>query len=201
MEKAQGGWPWLFGKLYAVLQRNPSSNRVVAEVASLQPGDRVLDIGCGAGRAMYLAARVVGTLNVTGVDPTPALASTARKRLPGATVEVGVAEDLPFPDRGFTVVWTISAHHHWDDSETGLREVYRVLAPGGRFLLAEYRNRRPEGHGLNDDEAREMTGTLSQLGFENVKTVRRRSGWRTLLVLVAHRPPDREPGHGSDPAD
>lgn len=201
MPEESGGWPWLFGKLYAVLQRNPSSNRVVAEVASLQPDDRVLDIGCGAGRAMVLAARVAGTLNVVGVDPTPALASTARKRAPGSTVEIGVAEDLPFPDRSFTVVWTIAAHHHWDDSETGLREVYRVLAPGGRFLLAEYRNRRPEGHGLNDDEAREMEETLSELGFERVETVRRRAGWRTLLVLVARRPPDGEPGDGADRPD
>lgn len=201
MDKAQGSWSWLFGKAYAILQRNPSSNRVVAEVATLQPGDRVLDIGCGAGRAMILAARVVGTLNVTGVDPTPALASTARKRVPGATVEVGVAEDLPFPDRSFTVVWTISAHHHWDDSEAGLSEAYRVLAPGGRFLLAEYRNRRPEGHGLNDDEAREMEETLAELGFEQVETVRRRSGWRTLLVLVAQRPLEGEPGDGSERPD
>lgn len=201
MDKAGDGWPWLFGKAYAILQRNPTSNRVVIEIAALCPDDRVLDLGCGAGRAMVLAARLVGTRNVAGVDPTPALASTARKRLPGATVEIGVAEDLPFPDRSFTVAWTITAHHHWDDSPTGLREAYRVLARGGRFLLAEYRNRRPEGHGLNDDEAREMEQTLSDLGFERVETVRRRSGWRTLLVLVAHRPPEPEPGGDSNRPD
>lgn len=187
MGKTGGGWPWLFGKLYAVLQRNPTSNRVVVEVASLRPGDRVLDVGCGAGRAMVLAARTVGVANVTGVDPTPALASTARKRVPGARVEVGVAEDLPFPDEQFTVAWTIAAHHHWDESETGLAEIHRVLTPGGRLLLAEYRNRRDGGHGLSDSEAERLMETLSRVGFDDVAAIRRRSGWRTLLILSSRR--------------
>lgn len=187
MGKDTGGWPWLFGKAYALLQRNPTSNRVVVDLADLHPGDRVLDVGCGAGRAMVLAAGTVGAGNVTGVDPTPALASTARRRVPDATVEIGLAEDLPFADESFTTAWTISAHHHWEDSGTGLGEIHRVLAPGGRLLLAEYRNRRDGGHGLSDAEAERLEAALRRIGFEEVGTVRRRSGWRTLLVLVARR--------------
>lgn len=186
------GWSWLFGKLYAVLNRNPKSNRIVAEHAGLKPGDKVLDIGCGAGAALTLAAQVVGEESVTGLDPTQALASTARKRVPGARVEVGIAEDLPFPDRSFTVVWTIASFHHWDEAESGLREIRRVLTPGGRLLVAERRNRRDAGHGLSDAEARSLEATLGEMGFVDVSTARRRAGRQTLLVLTATRLTDEE---------
>lgn len=186
MAREDGGWPWLFGKVYALLQRNPPSNRTVAELAALTPSDRVLDIGCGAGGAMVLAAEVVGEQSVSGVDPTEALAATARKRLPGSTVEAGVAEDLPFPDDSFTVVWTVSSHHHWDDSRAGLGEVKRVLAPGGRLLLGEAWKRRDGGHGLSDREAERLKTTLEDVGFEKVEIVRSRAGRRKMLVLIAH---------------
>lgn len=188
MAEGDGGWSWLFGKIYAVLQRNPPSNRAVAELAALTQADRVLDIGCGAGGAMVVAAEVVGEQNVAGVDPTEALASTARKRLPASRVEVGVAEELPFPDESFTVVWTISSHHHWDDSRAGLLEVRRVLEPGGRLLLSEAWKRRQGGHGLSDGEAERLKTTLQDVGFEQVDIVRTRAGRRKMLVLIAHRP-------------
>jgi ubiquinone/menaquinone biosynthesis C-methylase UbiE len=188
MAEVAGGWSWLSGKFYAVLRRNPPSNRVVAELAALDSDDRVLDIGCGAGAAMVLAAQTVDVESVAGVDPTAALASTARSRLPGARVEVAVAEDLPFPDESFTVVWTISSHHHWDDSRAGLAEVRRVLKPDGRLLLAEAWKRREEGHGLTDGEAERLKTTLGEVGFEKVEVVRTQAGRRKMLVLIAHRP-------------
>lgn len=186
--RESGGWPWLFGRLYALLQRNPASNQVVVELAELRPGDRVLDIGCGAGGALVRAAEAVGDENVAGVDPTPALASTARRRIPGAAIEIGVAEDVPFPDAGFTVVWTIASQHHWDDARTGLAEVLRVLKPGGRLLLAEAWKQRDGGHGLSDREVTQLKSTLSELGFEEIETVHTRAGRKKMVVLVARRP-------------
>lgn len=183
-----GGWPWLLGKLYALLQRNPVSNQVVVELAELRPGDRVLDVGCGAGGALVGAAEVVGEENVAGVDPTAALASTARSRVPGAKVEIGVAEDLPFPDESFTVVWTIASQHHWDDPRAGLAEVRRVLEPGGRLLLAEAWKRKDGGHGLSDPEAERLKKTLGEIGFEKIETVMTRAGRRKMVVVVTHRP-------------
>lgn len=182
------GWPWLVGKLYGVLSRNPRSNRVVAEAAELQPGERVLDIGCGAGKALLLAAEMVGAENCFGIDPTKALVDTARKRLPGASIAVGMAEDLPFADDSFDVVWTIASPHHWDDRHRGLKEVARVLKPGGRFLLAEQLRRADGGHGLSESEAAATAKELERIGFERTQVLRPRIKWYTLLILRSWAP-------------
>lgn len=177
------GWPWLAGKFYAIVWRNPKSNLVVAEAADLKPGEKVLDIGCGAGKALVVAAETVGMDNCFGVDPTAALAETARKRLPGGQVEVAVAEDLPFPADSFDVVWTIASPHHWDDRHLGLEEAARVLRPGGRFLLAEQRRRKEGGHGLTDSEATATARELEEVGLERVEILRRPVKWYTILIV------------------
>lgn len=182
------GWPWIFGKVYALLQRNPASNRALFELADVRPSDRILDVGCGAGGALVLAAEVVGEGNLAGADPTKALAATARKRLPEARIEVAPAEDLPFDEGSFNLVWTIASHHHWHDSRSGLREIFRVLEPGGRLLLAEHRMRRDGGHGLSEREAERLRVTLGELGFEAVEIRRHGKGRRALIVLAARRP-------------
>lgn len=183
MAESTGGWSWLAGKLYGAIYRNPKSNRVVVEAAELQPGEQVLDIGCGAGKALVEAARVVGAENCSGVDPTPTLAETARQRLPGGRIEVAVAEELPFEENLFDVVWAISSPHHWEDRHAGLEEVSRVLRPGGRFLLAEQRKRRPGGHGLTDAEAATTAREMTAIGFADVEILRLPVRWDSLLVL------------------
>lgn len=188
MSDSSHGWPWIFGKAYALLQRNPASNRALFELAEVRPTDRILDVGCGAGGALVLAAEVVGEGNLAGADPTTALAATARKRLPGARIEVAPAEDLPFDDASFNLVWTIASHHHWGDSRSGLREILRVLEPGGRLLLAEHRRRSDGGHGLSEGEAEQLRLMLAELGFEEVEIRRHGKGRHALLVLAAHRP-------------
>src|SRR5690606_4287726 len=111
MASKDQGWSWLFGKLYGLLSRNPPSNRMVVELADLQPGERVLDIGGGSGSALVAAAEIVGAENVAGADPTGPLAEKVRKRIPGAEVVQAGAEDLPFPEASFDVVWTIASFH------------------------------------------------------------------------------------------
>lgn len=188
MSDSSHGWPWILGKFYALIQRNPASNRALFELADIEPDDRILDVGCGAGGALVLAAEVVGEENVAGADPTSALAGTARRRLPGARIEVAPAEALPFDDASFTMVWTIASHHHWRDSRSGLAEIFRVLEPGGRLLLAEHRMKRDGGHGLSEKEAEDLRLVLEELGFEDANIIRHGKGRRALLVLSGHRP-------------
>lgn len=188
MAEEEHGWSWLFGTLYALLSRNPASNRVVAEEAALQPGERVLDVGCGSGSAMAAAAETVGQENVVGVDPTGPLAKKAQRRLPQARVEVAPAEQLPFDDDTFDVAWTIASHHHWEEPATGRAELARVLVPGGRVLLAERLMRREDGHGLTEGEARRLMTDLEAAGFENVELVRRKIKWYSFLILKGRRP-------------
>ena len=106
-----------------------------------QPGDRVVDVGCGPGTAIRHAARLGAT--VTGVDPAPVMLRLAR-RLTRArdriTLRQGTAEALPLPDGSATVLWSIATVHHWSDLDRGLGEIGRVLEAGGRFVAIERRS-------------------------------------------------------------
>lgn len=88
----------------------------------------ILDIGCGSG----LASRplIENAFRVTGVDESDALLALARQNLPAAKWVKGRAEKLPFPDQSFDVVISAQAFHHFD-REAAMREIVRVLRPGG----------------------------------------------------------------------
>ncbi len=84
------------------------------------------------------------------LDPSPSMVERAAERVPQAEVRLGSAESIPFEDDVFTAAISVSTYHHWADAETGLKEVRRVLAPGGRLLIVERKLKRSAGHGLDD---------------------------------------------------
>jgi arsenite methyltransferase len=109
----------------------------------IRPGDAILDIGCGAGVDALIAALMVGPSgSVTGIDPVPEMLARAQKNavLAGAlNVEFreGSAEELPFSDNTFDAVITNGVFNLVVDKAKALGEVYRVLKPRGRFLIAD----------------------------------------------------------------
>ncbi len=109
----------------------------------LNPGDAVLDIGCGAGVDSLVAARLVGTGGrVAGLDVTPAMierarAHQARLGLVNVTFQVGEAEALPFPDHDFDAIISNGVFNLTLNKEKALKETHRVLKPGGRLMLAD----------------------------------------------------------------
>jgi SAM-dependent methyltransferase len=109
----------------------------------IQPGETVLDIGCGAGVDTLVAARLVGpTGRVAGVDATPEMIARARANLAlvgltNVSFEVAAAEALPFPDREFDVVISNGVINLTIDKEQALREAHRVLKRGGRLMVAD----------------------------------------------------------------
>jgi arsenite methyltransferase len=109
----------------------------------LSPGERVLDLGSGAGTDSLVAAQMVGEEGrVTGVDMTPQMLAKARAaaaEMDAGNVEFveGEAEKLPFEDGSFDVVVSNGVIDLIPDKDAVFSDLYRVLAPGGRMQIAD----------------------------------------------------------------
>lgn len=109
----------------------------------IQKGETVLDIGCGAGVDSIIAAAMVGPDGrVVGMDLIPEMLERARENLKktsfeNMTFQEGSAEELPFPEETFDVVISNGVFNLVPDKPAALKEVIRVLKPGGRFLLGD----------------------------------------------------------------
>lgn len=102
----------------------------VAEWLAPQPGERILDLGCGDGQ---LTARLAGSgARVEGVDASPQMVAAARGR--GLKVTEASAESLPFAAGSFDAVFSNAALHWVRNQDAMMAEVRRVLSPGGRFV-------------------------------------------------------------------
>ncbi len=102
--------------------------------ATVRPPRRALDVGCGEGRFCRLLTGA--GIAATGLDPTPAMIEEARKREPGGQYVVGAAEALPFDIARFDLVVSYLSLIDIDDCEAAIAEMSRVLAPGGRLIVA-----------------------------------------------------------------
>jgi ubiquinone/menaquinone biosynthesis C-methylase UbiE len=170
--------------------------RAVAGAAELTPADRVVDIGCGPGTAVRYAARRAAA--ATGIDPDPAMLrlarwSTRRRPSPNVTWLQGRAERLPLPDGQATLAWAISSAHHWEDRGAAISEARRVLAPGGRLVLAE-RLAKPgarghAAHGLTRDQASDLARQLTAAGFRQVRPHTAGADHRTLVIIRGAKDP------------
>ena len=131
-------WLLLLGRERAFRDR-------LVRLARLEPGQSVLDIGCGTGTLAMAAKRRAGPFgSVHGIDASPEMIARARKKARKAGVDVtftnGVVEGLPFPDEHFdTVLSTLMLHHLPRAArEPCVREIRRVLKPGGRVLAVDF---------------------------------------------------------------
>jgi SAM-dependent methyltransferase len=172
------------------------STRLVVELAGVEAGDRVVDVGCGPG--MFLREAAERGATAVGVDPSARMRRLALRRIPvrlrpAVTVVDGAAEHLPLDDGAATVAWAVASFHHWADPDAGLAEVRRVLEPGGRLLIAE-RLASPRGwfqhHALTWPAAERLAAEAERAGFAEVTVARHPLGRRQLVVVAGRRPAD-----------
>ena len=145
-----------------------------------------LDVGCGGGRTVGKLTAFAPEGRVVGLDHSAASVAVARETNAEAikagrvAIEQGSVAALPFPDGTFDIVTAVETHYYWPNLPTSVREVFRVIKPGGTFaLIAEtYRGGplvwlyRPamallRAAFLTDAEHQEL---LSQAGFSEVRT-------------------------------
>ena len=156
-------------------------------IASLKPGETVLDLGSGAGFDAFLAVRKVGkTGRVIGVDMTDEMLEKARENakkggFDNVEFRKGDIEDLPLDDEEIDVVISNCVINLAPDKEKVFRETYRVLKPGGRLMVSDVVLNKPLPDKLkNDDELlsgcvagailkEDYINLLKKVGFTNIQ--------------------------------
>jgi SAM-dependent methyltransferase len=109
----------------------------VADAAQVKSGDRVLDVACGTGvLAREVAARVGKAGHVAGLDRHAGMLAVARDLSSGIDWHEGAAEALPFPDGSFDAVVCQFGLMFFADRDKAVREMQRVMVPGGRCVVA-----------------------------------------------------------------
>jgi ubiquinone/menaquinone biosynthesis C-methylase UbiE len=173
--------------------------RGMLDAAELQPGMRVLDLGCGTGSLLVELKRSRPDLEVTGLDPDPLALARTRGKLERAGLSVrldeGFADRLPYPDASFDRVFSSFMFHHLERNvkEGMLREVHRVLTPNGSFHLVDFGG---ESHDqgffarfihshdeLKDNFGNTIPGLMREAGFPDVREV---SHTGTFFGRVTH---------------
>jgi ubiquinone/menaquinone biosynthesis C-methylase UbiE len=157
---------------------NRKLNRIAIQQMKLGPADHVLEIGCGAGEALRIVLEESACQQAAGIDcSVEMIDATAKKNqalVNAGSLELkhGKVEDLPWPDNCFTHVFAISNFHIWDSRRAGLKEILRVLQPGGKFLLCLRRARaKPrwfDQPGITEQELAEDVALIQAVGFGQV---------------------------------
>ncbi len=192
----------LFGSLVGRIMSKETApaNDIAIALLNVASGDRVLDVGTGHGAALATLAALNEPGSLDGLDFSPTALKIARAKnkplLKSGRLHLneGLSNDMPYADQSFDKIMTMHTIYFWQDATTHLREICRVLAPGGRFVIGF----RP------GDDARaaatfpesvytfhtiaEVRQLLERTGFNVVETERRDDPKSILCWIAAERP-------------
>ena len=184
----RGRFGWIAGKIME--WGNAAMNALAVEALEVQPDDQVLEIGFGPGAALAEIARLAPRGFAAGIDPSEAMISQASRKLRNGIaaerveLKLGTASSIPYEDGRFDRVLTVNTIYFWDQTDSALREIRRVMQRGGRFVLVfrgtpdeagALRVRAMAGRPSLDD----VLGWMAAAGFANLRTRTR----ETRLVL------------------
>jgi SAM-dependent methyltransferase len=157
-------------------------------IAELQPGERVLDLGSGAGFDCFLAARQVGPRGlVIGVDKTPEMVARARDnavRAGAGNVEfrLGEVERLPVADRSVDVILSNCVLNLVADKRAAFTEAWRVLAPGGRLAILDVVKLAPLPSHLGEGDRAMVSCTAGAATVGEIESMLRAAGFADVTV-------------------
>jgi SAM-dependent methyltransferase len=174
-------------------------------LASLRPGERVLDLGSGGGIDCFIAAQKVGEHgSVTGIDMSPAMISKARHnaadgRYKNVDFHLGTIEHLPVPSGGFDVIISNCVINLSPEKPAVFKEAFRVLKPGGRLAISDIIASGPLPAQVRENDAlycaciggaasqTEFVVMLTEAGFEQIRITpqeQTRTALRDLLPIT-----------------
>lgn len=166
--------------LVAMAAGNGRQNTAALDLLAPRLGDSVIELGCGAGTGVRAALKRVGRDGfVAGIDQSPTAAHFAAHVAHGACVDGRAAimraeaADLPFRDSMFDRAFAVNSFQFWPDPARALREIARVLAPGGRLVITQ----RAAGH----DQSTNFAGAAG--GMERIaqaSALLKSQGWRIV---------------------
>jgi demethylmenaquinone methyltransferase/2-methoxy-6-polyprenyl-1,4-benzoquinol methylase/phosphoethanolamine N-methyltransferase len=176
---------------------------MTVELAQVKPGDKVLDVGCGTGSLTITAKAWAGPDGEAhGIDAAPEMIEVARRKAARLGVDigfqVGLVEDIPFPDGEFDVVLSRLVLHHLPDDlkRRGVAEMRRVLKPGGRFLAVDFTPPTNPwlrglvtlliGHGMMRSDVQKLLPMLEEAGFTGVEVGKTRYSLFSFARGVSH---------------
>lgn len=191
----------VFGRLAGwLMARNDADDRWIVDLLDIQPEDRVLEAGCGPGVALALVIERLGSGSAAGVDHSEVMLLQAADRNKPAIragtlqLQLGEAEHLPFPDVQFTKAFALHSVYFWRSLERALRELFRVLQPDGKLIVA-VRARRSDGpwfspsrRGYTEEQLLALEHALASAGFADVARQGKEIGRETIVAVSARRP-------------
>jgi SAM-dependent methyltransferase len=196
---------WL-GEIVARLMafETARANRIAVELLAVQPGEVVLEVGCGHGRTLARIAEAPCDY-LAGIDPSEVMVRLARRRMQRwiaagrADVSLASSAKIPHSDGRFDAALAVHIVYFWNEPLADLREIRRVLKPGGRVLLG-YRPRDEQllaelpaaVYALRSVE--EIEELLGESGFAEIRSAERSIGRSRFSFSEARYPAPAGPG-------